>query len=130
MDGALFDLDQLGRVIPTMPCGHYIDGGDGPAHELECLAGVCPCCKAEAGAYEVWLHHNPRGYVERDGVDYCAFQRHMFDVVATCLTCRSYTFGAADCLNLACPTNRTPDHMVGGCQVSPDSEIANGSDLV
>lgn len=113
MSAALFDLDPSGRVIATLPCGHWIDGGDGPAHELECLAGVCPCCESAAGAYEVWLHHNPRGYVYRDGVDYCAFQSHMFAARAVCVRCRSYTFGPT-CPNLACPNGR---------QLSVDSEI-------
>ena len=83
---------------PALHCGHGIEPSDGPAHEYECLQGLCPFCLQSDEPTLLWVHHNPRGYAE---AGYCAFQRHMFDVIAECRTCRSYTFGDY-CPNRAC----------------------------
>jgi hypothetical protein len=101
----LFDLDRAGEIIPRLPCGHDVRGTDGDAHERDCLGGVCPCCRErDPTGYSIWLHHNPRGYAD-DGVDYCAVQRHMFEVVSECRVCRFYNFGTS-CRNTLCKASR------------------------
>lgn len=100
---ALFELDDRAGIAELLPCGHRTDAhGEGEQHETECLGGVCPFCLDPAGGYYVWLHHNPRGYRD-SGI--CAVQRHMFEVIAECIRCRSYTFGTEGCRNGLCPNS-------------------------
>jgi hypothetical protein len=86
--------------VPMLDCGHAVWPDDGPEHEYECLKGLCPFCGQSDEPTLIWVHHNPRGYAHEQA-GYCAFQRHMFDVVATCRTCHAYTFGE-QCSNRAC----------------------------